>query len=200
MSSQNSYARNVITGATANPLMPTPDEVDEAFARQANKMLLNAVEVVRQLVPAHQAAVAIVIGKDWRYVRKFFSLSEKYAPWAGYDTPAVGYGAHHWLLSQQGVVRLTQQELENHPEWKGFGTEAGKHPPMRGWLAAPIVDQDGTNWGLLQLSDKLAGEFTETDEEHFVRFTQLLAQGLEALWEVRNLQKPSRATGQAQPG
>ena len=32
-------------------------------------------------------------------------------------------------------IRLTQAELKAHPEWKGFGGQAGQHPPMRGWLA-----------------------------------------------------------------
>jgi GAF domain-containing protein len=61
--------------------------------------------------------------------------------------------------------------------------------PMRGWLAAPIVGQDGTNWGLLQLSDKYEGEFTEEDEQHFISFAKLVSEALEALWGMRNLQK-----------
>jgi GAF domain-containing protein len=84
---------------------------------------------------------------------------------------------------------MTQSELEAHPEWRGFGVEAGKHPPMRGWLAAPIVGRDGINWGLLQLSDKYEGEFTAEDEQHFISFAKLVSETLEALWEVRNLRK-----------
>jgi GAF domain-containing protein len=84
---------------------------------------------------------------------------------------------------------MTQEELEAHPEWKGFGTEAGKHPPMRGWMSAPIVGKDGTNWGLLQLSDKYEGEFTAEDEQQFLCFSQLVTTTLEALWNVRNLKK-----------
>ncbi len=59
-----------------------------------------------------------------------------------------GYGTHGWLLRHNQPVRMTQAELEAHPEWKGFGVEADKHPPMNGWLAAPIIGKDGTNWGL----------------------------------------------------
>ena len=44
---------------------------------------------------------------------------------------------------------------------KGFGTEAGKHPPMRGWLAVPIVGRDGKNYGLLQLSDKYDNDISQ---------------------------------------
>ena len=86
-------------------------------------------------------------------------------------------------------MRFTQAELETHPEWKNFGTEAGKHPPMCGWLAAPIVGRDGTNWGLLQASDKYVGDFSATDEQNFLRLAQLVSAALEALWDVRNLRK-----------
>jgi GAF domain-containing protein len=177
---QNVYLQNVITGATSNPVMQNPDAIDEEFIEAANRVLKNAV---------HQSAIAIIVQEDWSSIRKFFSLSEKYAAWAKYDAPATGYGTHGWLLRHNQPVRMTQAELEAHPEWKGFGNEAGKHPPMRGWLAAPIVGQDGKNWGLLQLSDKYEGEFTEEDEEHFISFAKLVSEALEALWGVRNLQK-----------
>lgn len=185
----NVYTHNSVTGATPNPLMPTPDATDEEFAQEANAILSQAVELIRKLVGAHQAAAAVVVQQDWHYVRKFFSLSEKYAEWKTYDTAAVGYGIHAWLLRANQTVRLTQAELEAHPEWKNFGTESSKHPPMRGWLATPILDKKGINWGLLQLSDKYEGEFTAEDETHFVNFAQLVSTALDARWEIRNLKK-----------
>jgi GAF domain-containing protein len=184
----NSY-HNARIGATANPVMPNPDAIDEAFAEAANQVLSTAVELIRTVVGAHQSAIAIIVQGNWSSVRKYFSLSEKYAAWADYDTPATGYGIHAWLLRHNQPVRLTQAELEAHPEWKGFGTEAGKHPPMRGWLAAPLIDRNGTNWGLLQASDKYEGDFSAADERHFVQLAQLVSTALEALWEVRNLRK-----------
>jgi GAF domain-containing protein len=184
--------RNVVTGATPNPVMPTPDAIDEAFAEDANRVLSTSVELIRVLIGAHQSAAAIIVQRDWHSVRKFFSLSEKYAAWADYNTPAVGFGIHAWLLEHNQPVRFTQAELEAHPQWAGFGTEAGKHPPMRGWLAAPLIDRSGVNWGLLQLSDKYTGEFTAADEQHFVTFAGLVSTALEALWEVRNLRKAPR--------
>ncbi|HMM29780.1 MAG: GAF domain-containing protein [Chloroflexota bacterium] len=188
--------RNAIVGAQSNPLTKTIelDAFDEEFAAEANEVLKNAAEIARALIGAHQAAVAFVIQKDWRSMRKYFSLSEKYTDWADYTTPAVGFGIHKWLLEQDRVVRMTQAELEAHPEWKAFGTEAGKHPPMRGWLAAPLLDRNGANWGLFQLSDKYEGDFTEEDEQMFLQLVELVSLALEALWEVRNLKK-ERAAG-----
>jgi GAF domain-containing protein len=65
---------------------------------------------------------------------------------------------------------------------------------MRGWLAAPIVDRNGTNWGLLQLSDKYEGDFTDEDEKQFVEFASLLSTHLEALWDLRNSRKQLNTT------
>ncbi len=43
--------------------------------------------------------------------------------------------------------------------------------------------------GLLQLSDKYEGEFSEEDEKQFIQFAELVSAALGALWDVRNLRK-----------
>ena len=182
----NTY-NNAPTGAIPNPLAPNPGIYDEEFAAATNQILQNAGELARVLIGAHQSAVAIIVGKDWNTVRKWFSLSEKYADFSDFDTPADGEGTHGWLLHHNKPVRMTHAELAAHAEWKEFGDLKERHPPMRGWMAAPLVFKDGSNWGLFQLSDKYEGEFTAEDEAHFVRFTALVSQAIEALWDVRNL-------------
>lgn len=189
--------QNTRSGATPNAFMPDPDTIDEAFIEEANRVLSTAVELIRVLIGAHQSAVAIIVQRDWQAVHKFFSLSEKYATWSDYRTPATGVGIHAWMLEYNQPIRLTQAELEAHPAWKGFGTEAGQHPPMRGWLAAPIIDRNGTNWGLLQLSDKYEGDFTEEDEKQFVAFAGLVSTHLEALWDLRNSRKQQQQSAQS---
>ncbi|HZC00662.1 MAG TPA: histidine kinase dimerization/phospho-acceptor domain-containing protein, partial [Gammaproteobacteria bacterium] len=77
------------------------------------------------------------------------------------------------------TARMTQAELEHHPHWRGFGKEAQAHPPMRGWLAAPLIGHDSKNLGLIQLSDKYQGEFDETDEAILVQLAKLAAVAIE---------------------
>lgn len=122
-----------------------------------------------------------------------FSLSEKYAEWKRYAEPATGYGIHNYILQQTKPIRLTQAQLETHPEWKAFGTEKANHPPMNGWLATPLLDAAGKNWGLIQLSDKVDGDYDEEDEAMLLRFANLLATALELAWEKRNWQKEKNA-------
>ena len=74
-----------------------------------------------------------------------FSLSEKYAEWADYRAPAKGLGIHAYAHEVSQPIRLTDQELRAHERWRNFGDEIEKHPPMRGWLAVPLIGSDGAN-------------------------------------------------------
>ena len=75
-----------------------------------------------------------------------------------------GSGIYAWLCEHNRAVRMTQAEFEAHPRWRRFGKHAKNHPPMRGWLAAPLIGREGRNLGLIQLSDKEDGsEFDEAD-------------------------------------
>lgn len=47
--------------------------------------------------------------------------------------------------------------------------EAARH----GWLAAPLLARDGRNLGLIQLSDKLEGEFSRDDEAVLVQLANM---------------------------
>ena len=125
---------------------------------------------------------ALIVSGDWKHARKWFSLSSKYANWDDYRAPAAGVGLHALVVSENNPIRLTQAELEAHPARRGFGVEETKHPPMRGWLAVPLIGQDQHNYGLLQLSDKYNdAEFTEEDESHLMQLAQLTATTLDAL-------------------
>jgi len=46
--------------------------------------------------------------------------------------------------------------------------DAARH----GWLAAPLLTRDGRNLGLIQLSHKMSGEFSEDDEAILVQLTR----------------------------
>ena len=174
---------NIITASVpadwtpgAEPVPPTP------FAREVDHVLRLTAELARNLVGAHQSAAALIVSGDWKHARKWFSLSSKYADWYEYRAPAVGFGLHALVVNENKPLRLTQTELLAHPAWKGFGTEAQRHPPMRGWLAVPLIGKDKHNYGLLQLSDKYNdADFTEDDEQHLMQLAQLTAAALDAL-------------------
>jgi GAF domain-containing protein len=161
-------------GTDAGPTTPLAVAIDRTLQLTA--------DLARTLGGAHQSAAALIVADDWPHARKWFSLSPKYSDWFTYRAPAVGFGIHALVAEENRPLRLTQAELEAHPAWRGFGREAGRHPPMRGWLAVPLIGQDGRNYGLLQLSDKLDdAEFTAEDEERLAQLARLTAITLDSL-------------------
>jgi GAF domain-containing protein len=155
------------------------------FMLTADPVLAQAAELARVLARAHQGAAAQLIGEGWAHARKYVSLSAKYAAWADYHTPARGLGIHAYAHTVHRPIRLTDQALRAHPEWRNFGVEQASHPPMRGWLAVPLLGSDGANYGFIQASDRLEGDFTAQDEANLVRLASLTSAALDALAQLR---------------
>jgi GAF domain-containing protein len=99
--------------------------------------------------------------------------------------PARGIGLHALVVNENEALCLTQEEAERHPAWRGYAESAGKHPPLRGLLAVPIVGEDGLNYGLLQVSDKVdGGDFNADDERRLRCLADAAVVGLDALRKV----------------
>lgn len=137
------------------------------------------VEQVRVVVGAHQAVLSLTRGADWSQSINGVALSDKYAAWRDYAAIPDGSGIYALICETNQPLMLTQDELERHPRWRGFGAHAAAHPPMRGWLAVPLIDKSGGNLGLLQLSDKMDGEFDVDDLTIVQQFAQMAVSVLE---------------------
>jgi GAF domain-containing protein len=159
---------------------------DPALAARIDDLLHRTCHLARALTGAEQAALKVDLDGDGATARKFFNLSERYERWRDYRVDPHGLGLHGLALAPGEVVRLTQEEVEAHPAWQGFGTQAAKHPPLRGWLATPVCSEDGRSYGLLQLSDK-AGDavFTEEDADNVRELAAYAGATLDALREAR---------------
>ncbi len=141
---------------------------------------LDAITTAAQdIIGTHQAICSITRGPDWSQSVTSVALSSKSAAWKDYAKVPDGSGIYAWVCEGNRTVRMTQAELEAHARWRGFGSQASEHPPMRGWLATALVGSDGRNLGLIQLSDKLEGEFDEVDESILVQLAQFAASAIE---------------------
>jgi PAS domain S-box-containing protein len=136
-------------------------------------------EAAREIVGANQAVTSMTIDGSFAQAITTVSLSDEYAEWRGYEGTPDGSGIYRLVCERNHPMRLTQEELERHPDWRGFGVEAGRHPPMRGWLAAPLIARGGQNLGLIQLSDRREGNFTEEDETVLVQLAQAASVAVE---------------------
>ncbi|XXX72124.1 GAF domain-containing protein [Sorangium sp. So ce134] len=77
-------------------------------------------------------------------------------------------------------AQLTQ--VERPPAalaWRSVRGEADRLPPMRGWLVAPFIGRRGENLGLIHLSDKHDGEFTDSDEAILVQLAHIASVAIE---------------------
>ncbi|MEG4352708.1 ATP-binding protein [Microcoleus sp. LAD1_D3] len=146
-------------------------------------------EQAYQIIGTHQSVTSLSIDQNWAQAINAVYLSDKYAQWQDYNDQPDGSGIYACVCHFNRSMRMTQVELEAHPKWKGFGEAADRHPPMRGWLVAPLVGRDGRNIGLIQLSDKYEGEFTEEDEAILVQLAQMASVAVEntRLYEAQQL-------------
>jgi hypothetical protein len=119
---------------------PSPDVPEDlaSLMLAADRVLAEAAELARVLAGAHQAAAMQLIGEGWAHARKHCSLSEKYPGWADHRAPAKGFGVHAFAHQVSRPIRLTDEELHAHPEWRDVGDEVEDHPSMRGWLTVPL--------------------------------------------------------------
>ncbi|WP_051609173.1 ATP-binding protein [Fodinicurvata fenggangensis] len=148
-------------------------------------LLQHVTDVASRLTSAHQALASLTRDTTYAQAEMAVTLSDKYAAWRDYDEPSDGSGIYHLVCENNQAMMLTQKELEAHPDWKGFGYSKDKHPPMRGWLAVPILAQDGSNLGLIHLSDKATGEFTEDDLNEMKQLASITGAALENLLSLQ---------------
>ena len=164
---------------------------DPVLAARLDDLLHRTCSLARTLTGAEQAALKVDLDGDGHAARKFFNLSERYSEWRDYRVDPHGLGLHGIALTPGEVVRLTQEEVEAHPAWSGFGNQAPHHPPLRGWLATAVCGEDRRHYGLLQLSDKAEGaDFTAEDEDAIRELAAFAGATLDALRAARRSTGP----------
>jgi signal transduction histidine kinase len=151
-------------------------------ARTAYDVAQVVTDEARHLLGCHEAVTGFLTGPGYARTIQAVSLSDKYAAYRSYDKQPEGTGIVTVVCETNRPMRLTQAEVEAHPRWTEFGEERGKHPPLRGWLAAPLVARGGRNIGVVQLSDKYEGEFTAEDEAICVELAQVASVAIENVW------------------
>jgi PAS domain S-box-containing protein len=70
-------------------------------------------------------------------------------------------GVYLEIMNKAGTIRYAENELREHAAW--WGLPEG-HVPLRGLLGAPLVDRNGKAMGMIMVSDRRKGNFTEADE------------------------------------
>ncbi len=127
----------------------------------------------RSLIACHLSVTTLTGDHRLAQVAGRTSQLRDYARWKDYEFKVDVAGVNAEVIRSNRPARLTQAELEEHSGWARSGQRADEHPLMRGYLAAPLVGRDGRNIGLIQLSAKYDGEFTEDDESVLIQLAQM---------------------------
>jgi chemotaxis methyl-accepting protein methylase/signal transduction histidine kinase/chemotaxis response regulator CheB len=85
-------------------------------------------------------------------------------------------GVYIEIIEQRGSLRLTDEELRHHPRW--WGLPEG-HASLKGLLGATLQGAYGSPEGLIMVTDKVEGEFTEEDETALLQLASLTSLGLQ---------------------
>jgi PAS domain S-box-containing protein len=148
--------------------------------------LLIKVEKAAQVLTGSRIAVC-----GHGYVNGTFTVGGAYGPEGESPCPPAKDfhiskgGVYMELVEGKDSIRLTREQLLKHPAWWGLPE---KHAPLNGLLGARLTDWNDQTNGIIMVSDKAAGEFTE-DDEYFLKqlasITSLAIQHIEALQEVK---------------
>ncbi len=165
-----------------------------SVAHDVRSVLGIVAEEARRLIGSDRAAIGLD-GAAW-HGPALTSVADAPGPRASTpaDAPpaADAPGLPALVRSARRPVRLGPEVLRDLREAGRAGTGAGGPPPRRGWLAAPLIGRDGRDLGLIELSDKDDGDFTEDDESLVVQLAQMAAVAVENAGLYQELREKDR--------
>jgi hypothetical protein len=137
-----------------------------------------SLEEMPQLVAEHALEV---IGAASCSVRIEFEGDEIEA--AAGDKPPLGPAelvtVYATLRPSGGALRISRAELGANPALRAVARPGADSALPCGWLAAALTALDGRQLGLIQLFDKLPGDFSELDEAILVQLAQMASAAVE---------------------
>ena len=185
----------------ATPATPS-DGADRLFsaalaivsARTVDEMLRETTARAAETIGTHQAMTSLIVDRDGPQPLTATYRSGKYAQvGAGLGGAALA-GVAAEVCRTNRPLRLTQAELERRTDWRESADTSPAAPPLRGFLGVPLVGHEGRNLGLIQLSDRVTGDFDEDDERLLTSLAQFTAMAIEQLRLHADLDYQSRLT------
>ena len=149
-------------------------------------------EEVRHVIASHHSVACMVQNRNWSQAVTSLSLASDSQVLKALLTPPDALAISEEVCRANRPMRLTQAQLESHPQWPDFARKLNNQQPMRGWLAAPLIGRDGNNLGLIQLTDKCEGEFSPDDEAVLVQLAQMASVAIENAGLVVTLRDADR--------
>jgi serine phosphatase RsbU (regulator of sigma subunit)/CheY-like chemotaxis protein len=140
-----------------------------------DEMLRVINDSAREIIGAHIAETVITTRADLGVPERSRSLSGKYAGWAAEGRHTDLSPIWSFVVADAAVVRMTKDEVQHSLTSRGLVGMAPGHPLLEGWLAVPLVDRAQQPLGLIQVADKVDGDFSPEDEVVLLQLSQLAA-------------------------
>jgi PAS domain S-box-containing protein len=164
-------------------------QINSVFA--LDSLLQVITDQARNIIGARQALTTLLPRGDWNRSITCVSVAE-------------GQAALEFAKESSEMFMLACNL--NKPVRLNAGTRANNWGPVRratdatrhGWLAAPLLTRDGRNLGLIQLSQKLSGEFSPDDEAILVQLTHMASVAIDNVRLYREAQEQIAETKLAQ--
>lgn len=152
-----------------------------AAAHDVGSVLGVVTEESRKLIGAHLASTGCRANPFSPGLVHAVSYSEIYEKWRGIDYQALieSLDLPEEMRSSSRPLRMTAEDLSRKRMKAGSPPENVDLPPMRCWLAVPLVGRSGRNIGLVHLLNKYQGDFTDDDEYILSQLAQMASVALE---------------------
>ena len=156
-----------------------------------DSLLQVITDQARIIIGARQALTTLLPKGEWNRSITCFSVAE-------------GQSALEFAKESSEMFVLACKL--NKPVRLNAGERANTWGPVRratdatryGWLAAPLLTRDGRNLGLIQLAQKLSGDFSPDDEAILVQLTHMASVAIDNVRLYREAQEQIAETKLAQ--
>ncbi|HJZ60871.1 MAG TPA: GAF domain-containing protein [Miltoncostaeaceae bacterium] len=125
----------------------------------------------RQLVGANLASAVVFGDAGWHDAIVGCSRSTRSAAWAGHEHAFAVSDLAAGVSASGRTVRLGRRDLPV----SGAAPAPQSPPRPRTLLAIPLVGQDGSALGVLQLADRYVGDFTDEDQALLEEYARMAA-------------------------
>lgn len=164
-------------------------QINSVFA--LDSLLQVITDQARNIIGARQALTTLLPRGEWNRSITCVSVAE-------------GQAALEFAKESSEMFMLACNL--NKPVRLNAGARANTWGPVRratdatryGWLAAPLLTRDGRNLGLIQLSQKLSGDFSPDDEAILVQLTHMASVAIDNVRLYREAQEQIAETKRAQ--
>jgi PAS domain S-box-containing protein len=155
-----------------------------------DSLLQVITDQARTIIGARQAFATLLARGGWHQSLTSVSAAEG----APFIFPQESSEMFALACNLNQPMRLSSR-AKNAGQWRPM---MNSETAQRGWLAAPLLTRDGRNLGLIQLTEKVNGEFSADDEAILVQLTHMASVAIDNVRLYREAQEQIAETRRAQ--